>query len=56
MYRAAGSELYDEEYRTLDELLSIVDGISRETVAEVCREFFSPDSQTILSLGPRAAW
>lgn len=56
MYRAAGSELYDEEYRTLDELLSIVDGISRDTVAEVCREFFLPDSQTILSLGPRAAW
>ncbi len=56
MYRAAGSELYDEEYRSLDELLAIVDGISRDTVMEVCREFFPPDSQTLVSLGPRAAF
>jgi predicted Zn-dependent peptidase len=55
MYRAAGSELYDEEYRSLDELLALVDGISRDTVVEVCREFFAPDVQTIVSLGPRAA-
>jgi predicted Zn-dependent peptidase len=54
MYRAAGSELYDEEYRSLDELLALVDGITSDTVAEVCREFFSPDLQTIVSLGPRA--
>lgn len=56
MYRAAGVELYDEEYRTLDELLAIVDGINAETVMEVCREFYSPDLQTIVSLGPRAAF
>lgn len=56
MYRAAGAELYDEEYRTVDELLAIVDGISGETVMEVCREFFAPDLQTIVSLGPRAAF
>ncbi len=56
MYRAAGVELYDEEYRTLDELLAIVEGIDGETVMEVCREFFSPDLQTVVSLGPRAAF
>ena len=56
MYRAAGVELYDEEYKTLDELLALVDGISRETVAEVSRDFFSPKEQTVVSLGPRAAW
>jgi predicted Zn-dependent peptidase len=56
MYRAAGSELYDEEYRTLDELLSLVDGISRDTVMQVCSEFFDPDIQTVVSLGPRAAF
>ena len=55
MYRAAGSELYDEEYKTLDELLALVDGISQETVAEVTREFFTPEAQTVVSLGPRAA-
>ncbi len=56
MYRAAGVELYHEEYRTLDELLALVDGITGETVMEVCREFFSPDKQTVVSLGPRAAF
>jgi predicted Zn-dependent peptidase len=55
MYRAAGVELYDEEYRSLDQLLALVDGISSESVREVCAEFFAPDSQTIVSLGPRAA-
>jgi len=56
MYRAAGVELYDEEYKTLDELLSLVDGITQEAVAEVSREFFAPGRQTVVSLGPRAAW
>jgi predicted Zn-dependent peptidase len=56
MYRAAGVELYDEEYRTLDELLALVDGITQEAVARVSREFFAPDQQTVVSLGPRAAW
>ena len=56
MYRAASVELYDEEYRTVDELLAIVDGITVETVREVCSEFFSPELQTIVSLGPRAAF
>jgi predicted Zn-dependent peptidase len=55
MYRAAGVELYDEEYRTLDQLLALVDGIDSETVREVCAAFFSPELQTIVSLGPRAA-
>jgi predicted Zn-dependent peptidase len=56
MYRAAGVELYDEEYKTLDELLSLVDGITQESVAEVSRDFFAPAQQTVVSLGPRAAW
>ena len=53
MYRAAGVELYDEEYRTLDELLALVEGIARDDVIEVSREFFAPEIQTIVSLGPR---
>lgn len=53
MYRAAGVELYDDEYRTLDELLALVDAIGRDDVAEVSREFFAPELQTVVSLGPR---
>jgi len=52
MYRAAGVELYDEEYRSLDDVLALIDSIDRDSVGSVCAEFFSPDAQTILSLGP----
>ena len=52
MYRAAGVMLYDEPYRTLDEMLALVDGIRSETVHQVAQEFFAPERQTVLSLGP----
>jgi predicted Zn-dependent peptidase len=55
MYRAAGVELYDEPYRPLDEVLALVDAIDEETVRSVCAEFFGPERQTVLSLGPEAA-
>ncbi len=52
MYRAAGVELYHEPYRTLDELLAEIDAIAADDVSAVCREFYDPDRQTVLSLGP----
>jgi predicted Zn-dependent peptidase len=52
MYRAAGVVLYDEPYRTLDEMLALVDAIRPETVTEVARAFFDPERQTVLTLGP----
>jgi len=52
MYRAASTELYDEPYQTLDELLALIDGITDADVREVSREFFDPAVQTVLSLGP----
>jgi predicted Zn-dependent peptidase len=55
MYRAAGVELYDEEFRSLDEVLALIDSIDRESVLAVCRDFFAPDLQTVVSLGPLAA-
>ena len=51
MYRAAGAELYGEPYQTMDEVLSRIDAIEADEVAGVCREFFDPARQTILSLG-----
>ena len=53
MHRAASVELYGEPYRTLDELLAEIDRIDTDTVAEVCRSFFAPEQQTLLTLGPR---
>jgi predicted Zn-dependent peptidase len=54
MYRAASVELYGEPYRTLDDILALIDGISVDDVAAVAREFFDPDQMTVLSLGPKA--
>jgi hypothetical protein len=55
MYRAAGVELYDEDFRSLDEVLALIDSIDRESVLAVCNDFFVPDLQTVVSLGPGAA-
>jgi predicted Zn-dependent peptidase len=55
MYRAAGVELYGEPYRTLDEVLALVDAIDIETVAALCKTYYSPGKQTLVSLGPKAA-
>lgn len=52
MYRAAGLELYDEPFRSLDEMLSLVDAIDEVTVSEVCSAYFQPSRQTVVSLGP----
>ena len=55
MYRAAGVELYGEPFRTLDEVLALIDSIDPASVAALCRTYFSPSVQTLVSLGPRAA-
>jgi predicted Zn-dependent peptidase len=55
MYRAAGVELYGEPYRTLDEVLALVDAIDTTTVAELCKTYYQPGQQTLVSLGPRLA-
>ena len=52
MYRAAAVDLYGEPYRTLDEMLALVDAIEPKTVHELAREFFDPTAQTVVSLGP----
>ena len=52
MYRAAGLELYDEPFRSVDEMLSLVDAIDNKTIAETCAAYFAPSQQTVVSLGP----
>ncbi|MGH7689967.1 MAG: M16 family metallopeptidase, partial [Gemmatimonadaceae bacterium] len=52
MYRAAAVALYDEPYRSLDDVLALVDAVDDAAVCEVARAFFDPAGQTILSLGP----
>ncbi len=54
MYRAALTALYGEPYRNIDELKALVDAIDLEQVRDVAREFFDPDRQILVSLGPKA--
>lgn len=55
MYRAAAVDLYGIPYRTVDEVLALVDAITVDEVRALCREQFAPDLHTVLSLGPAAA-
>jgi predicted Zn-dependent peptidase len=52
MYRAAAVALYGEPYRSLDEMLALVDGIEPATIAQLAAEFLDPAQQTVVSLGP----
>jgi predicted Zn-dependent peptidase len=52
MYRCAGVELYGEPYRTLDEMLALVDAVTPDDIADVARTYFAPERQTVVSLGP----
>jgi predicted Zn-dependent peptidase len=52
MSRLAGFTLYDDRYRPLDEMLSEIDRVTPDDVAAVAREFFAPERQTVLRLGP----
>ncbi len=52
MYRLATLALYDERYRTIDQVLTEIDRVSSEQVAQVGHEFLDPDRQTIVWLGP----
>lgn len=54
MYRAAAVELYGEPHRSLDQMLALVDAISAETIHQLAREYFSPERQTVVTLGPAA--
>jgi predicted Zn-dependent peptidase len=52
MYRAAGVELYGEPYKTLDEMIAEIDAVTSEEISAVARDFFAPERQTVVSLGP----
>jgi predicted Zn-dependent peptidase len=54
LYRLASFALHDEPFSTLDELLGKIDAVGLIDVAEVGREYFSPDGLLLLRLGPEA--
>ena len=54
LHRLAGVALYDEPYRTLDELCELIDAVSEEEVADLCRAYYAPERQTVVRLGPES--
>jgi len=52
MYRLASTAVYSEPYRSLDEVLRTVEGLTADEVSAVAAEFFAPERQTVVSLGP----
>lgn len=52
MYRAAGVALYEQPFRTIDEVLAEIDAVSEDDIAAVAAEFFHPERQTVVWLGP----
>jgi len=52
MNRLASSVLHGEPYRPLDRVLEEIDAVGADTLAAVASEFFAPERQTIVRLGP----
>ncbi len=55
MYRLAGFPVHGEPYQSLDQVLATVGGLTEEEVGAVAAEFFAPDRQTVVWLGPEGA-
>ena len=55
LYRLAGFALYDEPWQDLDDLLARIDAVTLEETREAAREFFDPERQLVLLLGPETA-
>jgi predicted Zn-dependent peptidase len=52
MYRLASTAVYNETYRSLDEVLRTVEALTADEVSELAAEFFAPERQTVVTLGP----
>jgi predicted Zn-dependent peptidase len=52
MYRLAGLAVHHAPYRSLDDTLADIAALTPTQVAEVATEFFSPERQTLVWLGP----
>jgi predicted Zn-dependent peptidase len=55
MHRLASTELTRDRYRRLDEILAEIDAISPDDVRAVAAEYFSPERQSLVALGPGTA-
>lgn len=52
LHRLAGTELYGEPFRTLDEITALVEAVTQDEVAALAAAYCSPSEQSVLRLGP----
>ncbi|HUF52120.1 MAG TPA: pitrilysin family protein [Longimicrobiales bacterium] len=52
LHRLAGTELYGEPFRTMDEITALVDAVTLDDVAALAAHYFQPDRHSVLRLGP----
>jgi predicted Zn-dependent peptidase len=52
MHRLASFALHGEPWRSVDDLLQEIEAVPADTLAAVAAEFFAPERQTVLRLGP----
>lgn len=52
LHRLAGTALYDEPFLSVDEMMRRVEAVSRDDVAALAAEYFDPDKQVVVRLGP----
>jgi predicted Zn-dependent peptidase len=53
MHRLAAFELNQERYRRIDEVLAEIDAVTGDDIAAIGAEFFRPERQTVVRLGPK---
>jgi len=56
MYRLAAFPVHGEPYQSLDQVLATVAGLRDEEMASVAAEFFAPERQTVVWLGPEGGY
>ncbi len=52
MTRLASHALNDDQYRSIDDVLELIDGVTVATVAALATEFLAPERMTTVRLGP----
>jgi predicted Zn-dependent peptidase len=51
LHRLAGTALYGEPFRTIEEVMALIDAVTADEVAALAATYFSPDRQVVLRLG-----
>ncbi len=54
MYRLASTSVNGEPYLSLDDMLATVAALTADDMANAAAEFFAPERQTVVSLGPQS--